>query len=650
MRAANLLVPHFNLKIGGAQAPKQVMDDILDVVVENSLHLPDVCTIRVHDNDFKWLDRDTFREGTKIVVEGGWDRGSLRPLFHGEVSGLELDLAGGGVTTLVVRCYDQGHRLHRGRLSRAFVGMKDSDIVKKIGGEAGFDVKVKPTSQVHDWVIQNNQTNWEFLTERAERNGFRMFVQGEKTLRFEKVEDEADQTIELKWGGLDLRSFRPRTSASPQVDEVHVQGWDPKTKRKIVGICKKPSGLPQIGEQTPGGEVAKKAFGSAKMIVVDRPVHSQQEAEDMARSIFDQIAGEFLTADGLCDGRTDLKPGVAVEIKNIGKRFSGKYYVTSTLHAYTPSEGYTTQFTVSGKTPSNLLSVLDRGATTRSGLKSNIAVAIVTDNKDPDGMGRVKVKYPWLTEDHTSFWARTASQMAGKGRGMFNLPEIDDEVLVAFEHGEISRPYVIGMLWNGQDSVASAKGNPVHGPSSEVNRRGFHTRIGHQMNFDDTGGKGNIQLLTSGGHEVIVDDAGKKVSITTTGGHKLVLDDASPSISATTTGNHSLKLDDVGKMITMSTTGGQSLKMIDPGNTIIMSNATGDTLSMVSGIVNLTAMQMLTLSAPVINVTGAIAVNVAALNTNIAAGALATMNAGAMVQIAGGMAVDVKSALIKLNS
>ncbi|MHC5832550.1 MAG: phage baseplate assembly protein V, partial [Nostoc sp.] len=79
-------------------------------------------------------------------------------------------------------------------------------------------------------------------------------------------------------------------------------------------------------------------------------------------------------------------------------------------------------------------------------------VGIVTNNKDPKGLGRVKVQFPTLTEEHTSNWARVVAPGAGNNRGFDCLPEIRDEVLVGFEHGDIHRPYIIGGVWNGEDA------------------------------------------------------------------------------------------------------------------------------------------------------------------------------------------------------
>lgn len=520
---------HFDLKLNGKQEP-DALQAMLDCTVENSLHLPDQCTVRLHDDGFVWLDSDKVKEGVSVEILAGEENVlPLKTIFQGEITALEMDLAAHGAPTLILRCSDRSHRLHRGRQSRSFVQAKDTDIVKKVAEEDGFTVHADSTSQVHEWIFQNNQTNWEFLTERAAYNGFRLFVQGEKDLYFQKVQDQGSGTLTLEWGK-DLRSFRPRTSAGRQVNEVVVRGWDPKTKQPIVGSSKTPAGVPQIGDSKTGGEIASKAFGQAKMVVADRPVHSQAEADDLARSVCDDLGGSFVEAEGLCFGQPTLKPGMMIEIKNIGKRFSGKYQVSSTTHVYTPAEGFSTLFTIDGKNPATLLGLLQgNGNGKRAAMGGNIVVGVVTDNVDPENLGRVKVKYPWLTEDHTSYWARQSAPMAGSGRGFYFLPEVDDEVLVAFEHGDIRRPYIIGALWNGKDKPVEGNSKAISG--GKVNRRTLQTRIGHTVLLDDTDGKGEMRLTTANGHHLTLDDKGKNITAQTTSGHKIVLDDAGDTIS-----------------------------------------------------------------------------------------------------------------------
>ncbi len=537
---------HFNLLIQGAQAGKDVMNQILDCTVDNTIHLPDVCTLRLHDAGFHWLDQDTFKPGTEMEVFGG-DEGtaSLKSIFHGEVTALEMDLAAHGVPTLSVRCYDRSHRLQRGSHNRSFVQMTDTDIVRKIGDEMDFQVSADSTAQVHDWVFQNNQTNWEFLTERAARNGFRLYLEGKSHLLFKRVQEEGEGTVKLEWGKT-LRSFRPRLTASPQVSEVIVRGWDPRQKQTLIGRGVTPHGLPQVQGDVRGGQVAETAYGKARKIVVDRPVHTQAEADDVARSLCDDIGGQYLEADGLCYGLPTLKPCMMVEIDNIGDRFKGKYFVTSTTHTYSPSEGYTTLFSVNGKRPSTILSLLDEeGGGKRAPLGNNIVIGLVTDNADPENLARVKVKYPHLTDDHASHWVRLSAPMAGPGRGIEYLPEIDDEVLVAFEHGDIRRPYVLGALWNGRDKPPLPNSEAVKG--GKVVRRITRTRTGHQMLFDD--GEGQIRVHTAGNHQFVMSDKPQDVAVglTTAGEHRvLLLDDyqGRKTIGIETKDGHRINLDD----------------------------------------------------------------------------------------------------------
>jgi len=95
------------------------------------------------------------------------------------------------------------------------------------------------------------------------------------------------------------------------------------------------------------------------------------------------------------------------------------------------------------------------GPSDATGRHPGVAIALVTNNKDPDGLGRVKVRLPWLSDQAESDWARVATPMAGPSRGLYFLPEVGDEVLVAFEHGDVRRPYVLGALWNGSDQPGS---------------------------------------------------------------------------------------------------------------------------------------------------------------------------------------------------
>jgi uncharacterized protein involved in type VI secretion and phage assembly len=117
----------------------------------------------------------------------------------------------------------------------------------------------------------------------------------------------------------------------------------------------------------------------------------------------------------------------------------------------------------------------------------------VTDNRDPEGLGRVKVAFPWLGEDSGTWWARIAVASAGAGRGNWFLPEVDDEVLVAFEHGDTRFPYVLGALWS-QNAAP-----PEDVDDGGADRRSIWTRSGHVIQLDDTDGEEKILIVDKTG-------------------------------------------------------------------------------------------------------------------------------------------------------
>jgi uncharacterized protein involved in type VI secretion and phage assembly len=139
-----------------------------------------------------------------------------------------------------------------------------------------------------------------------------------------------------------------------------------------------------------------------------------------------------------------------------------------------------------------------------------VVIALVTNNKDPEGLGRVKMKFPCLGDVSESDWARVAVLMAGKERGFFFLPEVDDEVLVAFEHGDPRFPYVVGALWNGKDKP------PAKNDDGKNNLRVLESRSGHTVKLNDEEGKETIEITGKGGKDSIVIDAAKNtITITT---------------------------------------------------------------------------------------------------------------------------------------
>jgi uncharacterized protein involved in type VI secretion and phage assembly len=145
-----------------------------------------------------------------------------------------------------------------------------------------------------------------------------------------------------------------------------------------------------------------------------------------------------------------------------------------------------------------------------------VAVGLVTNNQDPEGLGRVKVKYPWLGDDDESYWARLVVPMAGNNRGTWFLPEVDDEVLIAFDQGSLDYPYVLGALWNGKDKP------PESNSDGKNNHRTIKSRSGHIIRMDDTDGSEKLEIIDkSGNNKIVIDSSQNSITIESGGDIKL---------------------------------------------------------------------------------------------------------------------------------
>jgi phage protein D len=503
------LLSQFYIKINGSPASDAMMLNLVEATVENSLHLPDVATLTLHDPNGQWVDDASLAPGSTLTV-GAKSGSSDGELFDGEIVELESDFSP-GERRVVVRAFDRLHRLARGRKVKSYLNMTDGDIIQKIASETSLQVTVGPTPTVHDYVLQDNVTNLEFLQGRAALLGYLLYVRG-KTLHCEAYGSQ-NGSIVLTYGE-ELREFHPRLSTVNQVSGATASGWDPKSVQAIVGQASEDNSSPGIGSDVQhGGKVASKAFGDATILVADRPIRTQAVADKLAQATLDRRAGRFVEADGTTHGVPTLLAGTQVQLKNLGTRFSGKYYVTSTTHTYGAEVGYVTKFLVSGFQPTSLLSLVgpdnDGLATPRIGL----VVGVVTDNNDPEGMGRVKVKYPWLSQNDASDWARVVVPGGGAQRGMQFLPEVNDEVLVGFEQGDINFPYVIGGLWNGNDAPPK-KNSEIVASSGKVNQRIIRSRTGHIITLDDSDDAPSITIVDkTEKNKIVLDSQNNKLTV-----------------------------------------------------------------------------------------------------------------------------------------
>lgn len=224
-----------------------------------------------------------------------------------------------------------------------------------------------------------------------------------------------------------------------------------------------------------------------------------------------------------------------------------------------------------------------------------VVIGLVTNNNDPQGLGRVKVKFPWLSDQLESDWFRVSSPMAGGGRGMMFLPEIDDEVLVAFEHGNPQRGFVVGSLWNGKDKPPVPIGDAVQG--SKVERRRIQSRIGHTIELDDKDGL--IHIQTSKGQVIeLQDDQGMRMS--TSDGQQIYLSN-NGGVALKTSGGKFIHASDSAKGVQIHDEAGNIIDIDTMSGTINITSMT--TINIKSnGMVNLQSTGPMNIVGTMVNI------------------------------------------------
>lgn len=525
------LASHVAILIDGTEIEGAVFQELLEVMVDQHAHLPAFFSIRLKDKQLALLDNGPFDLTKKIEIKAKAGDDSQHTIIKGEITALEPNFNEGMMAELVVQGYDPSHRLFRQQKTRAHLNKKDADLAMEIAQEAGLRAEVDNTQIVYEHIIQHNQTDLEFLGQRAWRIGYECFIKDGK-LFFRKPPQNGPALI-LTWGS-DLVSFRPRMTLAEQVDEVIVKGWDVEKKEAWVGRAEQGQLYPGVQDKSKVKDWAS-SFGTGKKIFVDQNVISQAEANQLAAARMDEISGAFIEAQGVAFRRPDIQTGMFVQLEGLGKRLSGKYLVTSARHIFN-SAGLRTYFDVRG-TRLGLLSQ-DLSNLAMADRWPGVAPAIVTNTDDPNGWGRIKIKFPWMADDAESAWCRLAAPGAGPEAGFLSIPEVGDEVLVSFAHGDFGQPYILGGLWNGQHDLPPEVGKASTGEKPHV--RTWRSRTGHLITFYDNSDN-KIEVTSAAGHQIILNDQKQKITIASKSGQKIQLDDQSSKITIESKGEVEIK-------------------------------------------------------------------------------------------------------------
>ncbi len=326
------ILPACRLLVNGQENSK-VSAKILAVDVTLQLNSVDEISITLTDV-VEFSQGTAFRdvEGLKLYDQLGVELGyinALENIIEGELTALEASFPEDGNATLRLQGHSPLHKLLRVRRTRTFAKVKDSDIVSQIARDHGLGVSVDGSEILHDYVIQANRTDLDFLLERAAALNFDLWFE-DGSVVFRSARTTETEIASLAWGQ-ELLSFTPRLDSQTEIRKVTVLGYDPKTKAAVSGSWEGNKG------------VRVETFG-------DPTVSTKAEAQSLAEAIGAEAKGRRVTGSASTIGNPNIRPGRAIDLRGIGPWFSGRYKITRATHRY-GSDGYRTDFDVRGEGP-----------------------------------------------------------------------------------------------------------------------------------------------------------------------------------------------------------------------------------------------------------------------------------------------------------
>lgn len=299
-------------------------------------------------------DADLFKEGNSVTIAMGYVD-DLQPMIEGEITTISPTFPADGVPTVAISGNTRLHRLRGTNKTKTFQSTTDAQVVQQIAQAHKLQAQAEDTQIQYDYLIQPNQSDFEFLKQRAARINFEILVQG-TTLIFRKAGGQP-QMYTLVWAGvqqafasgpnnLPLKSFAPQLNALAPKSNVQHRAYDVSSKQAFVSNAGPSDQTTTMGGSQPGSQLPQSAFDSERNEVhVTSPFFSQGEGDQRAKAVLNDRAMQTVTGTAETIGIPDLRAGQLVQLAGVGPRFNGQYKITQATHTIGAS-GYSTSLNV----------------------------------------------------------------------------------------------------------------------------------------------------------------------------------------------------------------------------------------------------------------------------------------------------------------
>jgi Rhs element Vgr protein len=507
--------------VGGQEIPSAYQ--VLGLTVIRELNRVPSASIQIEDGEaakatFAISNSDGFLPGKQIEIRLGY-RSQNDPVFKGTIVKQRIKIRKSG-SLLVVDCFADAVKTTGAKKSRYFTDKKDSDIIEEILDGHSLPKDVEATTPDLKEVVQYDSTDWDFMLCRAEANGQVVMVEDDK-VRVAKPAAGDMPALKMAYGSTVLE-LDAEIDARWQSKGIKAVTWSAADQALVDADANEPS-TPAAGN-VPAADLAKVMGDDIDEIrhagTIDE---TQLQAWADARLMRMRLAR--LRGRARCQGFAAVLPGKIVEISGVGERFAGKLYVSGVRHSVSSGNWETdVQFGLSPELFSEIHDLRPLPAAGMLPTVSGLQIGIVTAlENDPDGEDRIKCRLPLVNASEDGAWARLATLDAGKNRGTYFRPEIEDEVVVGFLNDDPRYPVILGMC----NSSAKPAPEPA---KDDNNHKGYVSRERLKLSFDDD--KKVIGLETPAGNKLTLSEDAKGIVLQDQNGNTITLDDSGITIQS----------------------------------------------------------------------------------------------------------------------
>jgi len=434
-----------------------------------------------------------------IQPAGGVVSESRALTFVGVVTKVEQSSSIDAINVTTIEAHSPTISMDGARHNAFFRDQSRSDIIGAIVRDYPITVgTIDSSGDSLKFYVQHRETDYEFVMRLASGAGLFAHYDGQE---FAAIKANSSGAEQLVWRET-LGALAMSLGTAPQEFTAQIYNYEQaKSYTQDTKSVRSTASLSSLSQASP--DASKKiyrdsGFSTSPRVVADARSLDQILERDRARSM-----GQMIT----CEGQSNvpaIKVGKCVQIRGLDK-LDGHYLIDSIVHRVNATGGYHNRFT------GRPLDIAYPSGYSAAPTATHLQTATVVDNNDPDKLGRIKVKFPWLEAEET-IWVRFVTPHAGEDRGWYAVPEIDDEVLVGYEFGNPNHPIVLGALYNKKAAPPSAAATP------ENDIKLFRTKAGNEIKINDKSGSEEIAITTKDGdNKVVLNMSGPSISIESKG-------------------------------------------------------------------------------------------------------------------------------------